>query len=349
MKKAFVFSTLIALTAAVWASIAFVVRTEEGRVSESSTVRYSSSRPELSFDYPYRYHLAEKDISSGARTIYSLVLTEGEPNPENSEGPTAITVDIFQNDLDMYTAGEFATSTSQSNWKLGDGTLTPVTVGGKEGLSYTWSGLYEGKSIVVARPDYVYMFSVTWMTPEDQIIRDFDGLIKTVSFIPDGSEAWVPYSSPSFGFEAEIPPDVIINESYFNYTLGPGKEIPGISFTIPTSMATGTNLSTDTRLSVEVLSRAACTPSDFIPTTSRGTPITIGQNRYVYAQSSGAGAGNRYEESVYVTKQRELCYGIRFFIHSTAAQNYPEGTRKDFDKAALVSTFKKIMETIRFI
>ncbi len=356
MKKAFVFGSLVAAIALVWVSIGFVLRVQEGAtgqgqvIEEPTTEWYFSDRFNLSFSYPVWYKLSDRDISSGSRVRHSIVMTPDlVPEVQNGEGPTAITVDIFQNDLDEFTAERFATTTSDSNWKLGDGRLIPATVDGKEGVSYTWSGLYEGKSVVIARPDYVYMFSVTWLTPEDEILGLFDDLLRSVSFVSSDEGAWLPYSNASFGFEAEVPETFSVNESYFNYTLGPGKEIPGISFTIPAEMATGTNLSTDTRMSVEVLSRAACTPSDFIQTTSKGTPVTVGQNRYTYAQSTGAGAGNRYEESVYVTKQRELCYGVRFYIHSTVLANYPEGTRKEFDRAALVSTFKKIMETIRFI
>jgi hypothetical protein len=157
------------------------------------------------------------------------------------------------------------------------------------------------------------------------------------------------YSNTAFAFSAFIPEGFSIDESYFNYTLGPGKEIPGISFTIPASMAAGTNLSAETRLSVEVLSRAACVPADFILTKSKGTPITVGANSYVYATSAGAGAGNRYEESVYVTKLRETCYGVRFFIHSTALENYEPGTRKAFDREAVTAKFKEIMGSLRFI
>ncbi len=353
MKKALVFIALVGAIVLVWVSIAKVVRIEDGRMAEEAikTARYSSDKPELAFDYPSHYVLDQEDLSTGQRERYSVTLIEksAAEDMERTEGPTAITIDMYQNDLDMYTAEGFATSTADSNWKLGNGDLAPALVDGKEGVSYTWSGLYEGRSVVIARPDYVYVFSVTWMTSEDQILKDFDAILSNATFVSDSVGAWKPYANSSFGFSAEVPPDFAVNESYFNYTLGPGKEIPGISFVIPESMATGTNLSADTRMSVEVLSRAACTPSDFIVTKSKGTPVTIGGNSYVYAISSGAGAGNRYEESIYVTKQRELCYGIRFFIHSTAIGNYSEGTRKEFDKMALVSTFKKIMETVRFI
>jgi hypothetical protein len=183
------------------------------------------------------------------------------------------------------------------------------------------------------------------LAPAPIVAGDSDSLATSTAVQKGGQ----PYSNTVFAFSAFVPEGFSIDESYFNYTLGPGKEIPGISFTIPASMATGTNLSTDTRLSVEVLSRAACVPADFIPTTSKGTPITVGVNSYVYAASAGAGAGNRYDESVYVTKLRETCYGVRFFIHSTALENYEPGTRKVFDREAVTAKFKEIMASLRFI
>jgi hypothetical protein len=203
-----------------------------------------------------------------------------------------------------------------------------------------------------------------WLSLSKFVMRE-DVILVPVSSVTDGQTGPVSanpatttivqaaggqvYANTVFSFSAFVPEGFSINESYFNYTLGPGKEIPGISFTIPVGMATGTNLSADTRMSVEVLSRAACVPADFIPTTSKGTPITVGANSYKYASSADAGAGNRYDESIYVTKLRETCYGVRFFIHSTAIENYEPGTRKAFDREAVTAKFKEIMGSLKFI
>lgn len=164
-----------------------------------------------------------------------------------------------------------------------------------------------------------------------------------------GTEAWRRYSNPDFGFEVRIPASFEVEDSYFYYALGPGREIPGIAFNLRPEAVAGTNLSPDTGVRVEQLSRAACAPSDFLLTTATGTPMVIGGNSYVVATSSDAGAGNRYEETVYALKHRGMCYGVRFFIHSTAIENYEPGTVAPYHREGLISTFQAILGTIRFI
>lgn len=98
------------------------------------------------------------------------------------EAPPAITLEIFP-------AGRFATlnewikGSKFSNFNLSDGKLLAATVGGLDGFTYYWSGLYEGQSSIIKRGDNVYIFSVQYLTPNDKIITDFNELIGTVKFL----------------------------------------------------------------------------------------------------------------------------------------------------------------------
>lgn len=157
------------------------------------------------------------------------------------------------------------------------------------------------------------------------------------------------YANADLGFSASTPQGYTAQPSYFYYALGPGREIPGVKFTIPASLVQGTNLSSDSGVSVELLSRAACTPADFLDNPSTTTAVTINGNQYKSATSGGAGAGNLYEETVFVRKVRDLCYGIRYFIHSTQVGNYPIGTVRGFDRKALLRDFEAIAASISFI
>jgi hypothetical protein len=157
------------------------------------------------------------------------------------------------------------------------------------------------------------------------------------------------YTNADLGFSAFVPPDYSIQPSYFYYALGPGREIPGVKFTIPASLVAGTNLSADSGVSVELLSRAACIPDDFLDNPSAPTAVMLGGNQYASATAGGAGAGNLYEETIFVRKVRDACYGIRYFIHSTQVGNYPIGTVRGFDRAALLQDFQAIASSVSFI
>jgi hypothetical protein len=154
------------------------------------------------------------------------------------------------------------------------------------------------------------------------------------------------YSNPTFAFSVTVPKGFTVDESYINQTLGPGREIPGVAFVIPQSLSTGTNLSPDSKVAIEELYDVACVPSDFLDVDTLGTPVSIGSDHYMYATAGGAGAGNLYEESVYVRQKDTRCYAIRYFIHSTNIGNYPAGTVQEFNKADLISRFDVIAKSL---
>ena len=140
-----------------------------------------------------------------------------------------------------------------------------------------------------------------------------------------------------------------VDTSYTYTNLGPSISIPGVKFTIPSIVATGTNLSSDTYLSVEHRNNVTrCTPDNFllISSSSSYSSIVDGSITYNVASSTGAGAGNRYEEYVYAIDGSNPCIAIRYFIHSTAIENYTPGTKTEFNKNALLSQLDTIRKSL---
>ncbi len=137
------------------------------------------------------------------------------------------------------------------------------------------------------------------------------------------------------------------DESYQYQALGPGKAIAGVKFTIPGSLAAGTNLSTDSYVSVEQIPNSTeCTASLFLDQGSRAATLVEGDTTYSVASSSDAGAGNRYEETVYALPGTNPCVAVRYFIHYGAIENYPAGAVTQFDKNALLAHFDAIRRTL---
>ena len=156
---------------------------------KASMVRYSNADLSLSFQYPSNLFLYERnDVGTEAAPQTAIVLVDDtEDNravlegrsTEPREGPTAISITALRNTQKLNAADWVKNDT---NWTVANSAATPVTVNGHEGVTYTWSGLYEGRSVVVTTDTHVYVFSVTWMTPEDQIIRDFDMVLNSATF-----------------------------------------------------------------------------------------------------------------------------------------------------------------------
>ncbi len=138
-------------------------------------------------------------------------------------------------------------------------------------------------------------------------------------------------------------------ESGYAYTgMGAEAAIPGVKFTIPRVMTAGTNLSPDSYLSVEHLALGqACDAIAFLggPDVTSQT-VREGSRTYSLATSSEAAAGNRYDEYVYTVLDSSPCIAVRYFVHYSAIENYPEGTVKEFNKNALISTFDQIRKTL---
>lgn len=157
--------------------------------------------------------------------------------------------------------------------------------------------------------------------------------------------AWQTYTAPGAEFSIQYPPTFRVNTGYLYQGLGPGAALSGVSFTIPAAMASGTNLSSDTYISVERgPDRAVCTGKDFLASVQLEETITENGVTYVVARASDAGAGNLYEEIVYILPD---CYAIRYAIHSTNIANYPEGAVMTFDRDGLISLFDLIRHTFK--
>lgn len=144
------------------------------------TDTYTSAN--LTFTYPTTYNLTEREIGNAERLHKQLTLiNKSEELREMSEGPTAITIDIYQNNLDKLAVEEWVNGSSDSNFKLSpDGKLESLSFAGFKALTYQWDGLYRGETVAVATPDYIYAFAVTTITPDDDIRRDFYQLLETV-------------------------------------------------------------------------------------------------------------------------------------------------------------------------
>jgi|SRR3989344_6749397 len=161
-------------------------------------------------------------------------------------------------------------------------------------------------------------------------------------------------------FTIAYPSTYSVDDAYA-YDQFEGKSIAGVKFTIPESETVGTNLSSDTHLSVESLPRAQnCTGDIYIVPNVKAVDLTVGSTTYSVATSTGAAAGNIYEEQVYAIAGSKPCTAVRYFIHSGNIGDYlpaatsttqagpqeGEGAVHEFDRAALLREFDSIRDSL---
>jgi hypothetical protein len=147
---------------------------------------YVSSELGLRFDYPALYHLRETDGRRAARTPRVIVLVEDTAENRDlldgvsttaREGPPSLTIEVHANPDGL---GAEAWTLARATDVLRTGPLDAVEVAGEPGVRFAWDGLYLGRSTVVSRAGYLYVFSVTWMDPGERILADHEALLASV-------------------------------------------------------------------------------------------------------------------------------------------------------------------------
>jgi len=150
---------------------------------------YNSDKYKISFSYPETYFVTEGIAPGSAlREHVSVMLVEDTEfnrklmagEIEGTEGPIAITFDMYQNNTDKQSLLGWMNNASVSNFKLSNGTHTLTSVAGAEAVKYIWDGLYQGDTTAFIHGDYIVAASVTYLTPEDQIRKDYEEVLKTV-------------------------------------------------------------------------------------------------------------------------------------------------------------------------
>jgi membrane-bound inhibitor of C-type lysozyme len=176
--------------------------------------------------------------------------------------------------------------------------------------------------------------------------------IGCIALRPDTGNLPKVYQDGQAGIALRYPNGYAIDTAYVYNELGPQKTAHGVKFIIPESMATGTNLASDSYISFEQIPQTdipkgqSCTARLFVDPETPVVTMTEGDTEYSVASSTGAGAGNRYEEHVYAIPGTNPCIAVRYFIHYGVFENYPEGSVKRFDEKALLKEFDEIRQSL---
>lgn len=181
-------------------------------------------------------------------------------------------------------------------------------------------------------------------------MRDAEPIVDDESMIEDEVPQVQPpvtYASSSLGFYLKHPAAFSVNESYAYEAFGANKAIAGVKFTIPFAMATGTNLSEDSGISVETLPRAKnCTGDIYLKANVKAEAFEENGMKYSLATSSEGAAGNMYEEWVYALADSEPCIAVRYFIHTTNIDAYDPGTVMEYDRPTLLAALDEIRRSV---
>jgi membrane-bound inhibitor of C-type lysozyme len=203
----------------------------------------------------------------------------------------------------------------------------------------------DGARYAGANDHFVFWAKGNGATITENSVPTFTGCIRVA---PDSGNLPHVYESGSEGFSIRYPAHYTVNSDYSYQELGPGKSASGVKFTIDPAIAKGTNLGSDSYISVEEMPRSnSCDASLFLGNpNSRAHTLTESGTTYSVATSTGAGAGNRYLETIFAIPGTNPCMAVRYFIHYSVLANYPSGAVHAFDSSALKQQFDSIRQSL---
>ena len=278
------------------------------------------------------------------------LLGASAPLTQTESGKVSYQCDGGKNITATYYSGPASAAAATNEPPTPNGSVALVL---SDGRSMTLPQTISGSGIRYANADSSLVF---WSEGNTAFITEGAGSDAPQTFsnciaLSDisGQGSWNIFASSTLGFSIKYPPGYTLTAPYSYEALGPGKTIMGVKFTIPESVATGTNLARDSYVSVEQLpsDAANCTANLFLGS-QVGSVMTMTDNGVTYSMASGsdAGAGNLYNETVYAIPGSSTCTAVRYFIHSNQIGNYPPGTVVAFDQNALTKQFDAIRESL---
>ena len=160
-------------------------------VTENSThATFTSDAYKFGMEFPRKYFLSAKEMdASTSPNLVALLLLDTQENHDildgkitvPRDGATGITLNVHRNPKKL-TPTDWAKN--DQNWRVSDKKISTTTVSGIEGVVFRWSGLYEGATVIVTNADFAYAFAVSWTSPDDDILKDFDQILLSFRFAP---------------------------------------------------------------------------------------------------------------------------------------------------------------------
>jgi hypothetical protein len=161
--------------------------TDGPAVSTASSTVYANSAYGISFNYPGKYVAEEKKLNDaqGKRTVVTLITKSDKALLSQIqgpvEGPTSITVEIYEGAAKKQSIGTWVKNTKASNFNLAPSKqYASTSISSIEAVAYSWSGLFSANTVAFAYRDNIIVMTMTYLTPQDAIWKDFGTVIQSL-------------------------------------------------------------------------------------------------------------------------------------------------------------------------
>jgi hypothetical protein len=189
--------------------------------------------------------------------------------------------------------------------------------------------------------------------PESATTTTSSAAPSTTTTVPEiiPGVASVLYEDTQYGFSLYRPESSAIHTQDFEGYL-PLTQTPVVAIVLPAALFEGTNLG-EAGVYVGASSSPAVTSSWNLPSAENGEisagTVTLGGVSFAVFTSTGAAAGNIYEERIYRALRDGVCLEIVELLHSSNIGNYDPGTVVEFDKAKFQGYLEAIVRTFSVV
>lgn len=141
---------------------------------------YSNAKFGVSFAYAPNLLLSERDLVVNGSGVHLVAINQKkEGQYAAGEGDPGINISIFPNPAHMPLPEWLQ---SMHNGSTGGFDYKEAIIGGERAIIYTATGLYESDNAAIAKGNFVYVFSGSWITRSDALLKVFSSLLSTVHF-----------------------------------------------------------------------------------------------------------------------------------------------------------------------
>lgn len=152
---------------------------------------YTNAQYGVSFTYPKDYSLKERTTTEGMPGTVVVITEKEMATLENTEGPTAITIAMYDGKLVASSLPTWIKSSPYSNFSVARQKEPGITqIAGQDAYLYTWDGLYQGTTVATKHAGNILLFSVTYDGDTDMEKRNaFTEIVASMKFSGPESNA----------------------------------------------------------------------------------------------------------------------------------------------------------------
>jgi len=167
------------MPAAMLASFKFGQATSQNTNSKT----YTNTQYGFTFNYPSTYTLKTSNTTAVPGEQFGIAIT-GSTKGTTSAPASSMSISVWNNSKQLSLLDWATANSSFSNYSSGsfNTNFKNETLAGHQAISYSWVGMGDGKTVVIANNQTILLLDTGANSKTDQVWQDFDGVLSSLKF-----------------------------------------------------------------------------------------------------------------------------------------------------------------------